>query len=138
MPTSDAERHLALLQDYQDLVAGVDVIREAIEQVFDVTLPIAPTMKGECENIIRAIYAAASDRPRPASASTTDDNTTTRTQFPYRIDVWTTDGKSIVEHLAGAENLLVARAAYRAACERWPKAVITLRQGARAVEDSRR
>ena len=41
MPTSDAERHLALLQDYQDLVAGVDVIREAIEQVFDVTLPIA-------------------------------------------------------------------------------------------------
>jgi hypothetical protein len=31
-----------------------------------------------------------------------------------------------------------ARAAYRAACERWPNARITLRQGARVVEDSRR
>jgi hypothetical protein len=31
-----------------------------------------------------------------------------------------------------------ARTAYRAACERWPNARITLRQGARVVEDSRR
>ena len=31
-----------------------------------------------------------------------------------------------------------ARAAYRAACERWPNARITLRQGARIVEESRR
>jgi hypothetical protein len=31
-----------------------------------------------------------------------------------------------------------ARAAYWAACERWPNARITLRQGARVVEDSHR
>jgi hypothetical protein len=48
-----------------------------------------------------------------------------------------TTARTILEHLAGLENLIVARAAYRAACERWPKAVITLRQGARIVEDSR-
>jgi hypothetical protein len=62
---------------------------------------------------------------------------TTRTYFSYRIDVWTNDGESIVEHLAGGENLIVARAAYRAACKRWPKAVITLRRGARIVEGTR-
>jgi hypothetical protein len=128
---------LALLQDYQNLVAGVGVIREAIERAFDVTLPSDPTTKEEFEIIARAIYAAA-DRPRPASTSTTDDDKTTKAQFPYRIDVWTDDGKSIIEHLAGVENLIVARATYRAACERWPKAVITLRQGARIVGDSRR
>jgi hypothetical protein len=61
-----------------------------------------------------------------------------RSHFVYRIDIWTGDGKSILEHLAGLENLIVARAAYRAACERWPNARITLRQGARIVEDSRR
>ena len=36
MPKSDAQRHLALLQDYQDVVAGVGVIRDAIERAFDV------------------------------------------------------------------------------------------------------
>ena len=41
MPKSDAQRHLAPLQDYQDLVAGVGVIRDAIERVFDVTPPAA-------------------------------------------------------------------------------------------------
>jgi hypothetical protein len=56
----------------------------------------------------------------------------------YRIDIWTDDGEDIVEYLAGLENLIIARVAYRAACERWPKARITLRQGARVVEDSRR
>jgi hypothetical protein len=78
---------------------------------------------------------AAIDRPRPAPLT---DERTTRTHFVYRIDIWTNDGKNIVEHLAGLENLIVARAAYRAVCERWPKAFITLRQGARIVEDSRR
>jgi hypothetical protein len=66
----------------------------------------------------------------------TDNKPTTRTHFVYRIDIWTDDGKNILEHLAGMENLIVARAAYRAACERWPNARITLRQGARVVEDS--
>ena len=32
----------------------------------------------------------------------------------------------------------MALASFRAACERWPKAAITLRQGARVIEDSRR
>ena len=38
-------------------------------------------------------------------------------------------GENIVEHLAGVEDFRVALAAYRAACERWSKAAITLRQG---------
>ena len=63
---------------------------------------------------------------------------TTRTHFVYRIDIWTDDGKHILEHLVGAEKLIVARAAYQAACVRWPNARITLRQGGRVVEDNRR
>jgi hypothetical protein len=80
-----------------------------------------------------AIYAAA-DQPRPVPL--TDNKPTTRIHFVYRIDIRTDDGKNILEHLAGMENLIVARAAYRAACVRWPNARITLRQGGRVVEDS--
>ena len=56
----------------------------------------------------------------------------------FRVDTWTPDGESIVEHVAGAEDYQLALATFRAACERWPGTPITLRQGARAIEDSRR
>jgi hypothetical protein len=36
--------------------------------------------------------------------------------------------------MVGAEDFQVAVAAYFAACQRWPKAKITLRQGARVVK----
>jgi hypothetical protein len=38
----------------------------------------------------------------------------------------------------GVEDYQVALATYRAACERWPGTPITLREGARVIEDSRR
>jgi hypothetical protein len=63
---------------------------------------------------------------------------TTRTHFTFRVDTWTPDGESIVEHVAGVEDYQVALATFRAACERWPGTPITLRQGARVIEDSRR
>src|SRR5215813_8423568 len=132
MPTGDADRYAQLLQN---LAVRVGAIREAIERAFGVTLPTAPTLKAEFEIITSAIYVAA-DRPRPVPL--TDDKPNTRTHFVYRIDIWTDDGKNIVEHLAGLQNLIVARAAYRAACDRWPHARITLRQGSRVVEYSLR
>ena len=64
--------------------------------------------------------------------------TTLRTHFTFRVDTWTPDGESIVEHVAGVEDYQVALATFRAACERWPGTPITLRQGARVIEDSRR
>jgi hypothetical protein len=39
---------------------------------------------------------------------------------------------------AGIEDYELALATYQAACERWPGPPITLRQGARVIEDSRR
>jgi hypothetical protein len=45
---------------------------------------------------------------------------------------------SIIEHVAGVDDFEVAEATYRAAVARWPAARITLRQGARVIEDSRR
>jgi len=54
--------------------------------------------------------------------------------FGYRIDRWDDRGDSIFEHVAGLSDLIVARAAYRAACRRWPNTKITLRQGARIRE----
>jgi hypothetical protein len=50
----------------------------------------------------------------------------TRTNFTFRVDTWTPDGESIVEHIAGVEDYQVALATYRAACERWPGTPITL------------
>jgi hypothetical protein len=131
MPTSDADRYAQLRQN---LAVGLDAIRAAIETAFGVTLPTASKLNAEFEIITSAIYAAA-DQPRPVPV--VDDKPTTRTHFVYRIDILTDDAKNILEHLAGMENIIVARAAYRAACERWPNARITLRQGARVVEDSR-
>jgi hypothetical protein len=61
-----------------------------------------------------------------------------RTHFAYRIDLWDADGENVVEHLAGVDDSQVAMATYLAACERWPDAPITLRQGARVIQDSRR
>ena len=61
-----------------------------------------------------------------------------RTHFSFRIDMWTDDGENIIEHLAGAEDFTLALGAFKIACERWPKAAIMLRQGARVIEDSRR
>jgi len=63
--------------------------------------------------------------------------TTTRTHFAFRVDTWTPDGESIVEHVAGVEDYDVALATYHAACKRWPGVPVTLRQGARVIEDSR-
>ena len=59
------------------------------------------------------------------------------THFAYRIDRWDASD-SIVEHVAGIDDLAVARAAYEAACKRWPGDAVTLRQGARIIEDSRK
>jgi len=42
-----------------------------------------------------------------------------RTHFTFRVDTWTPDGESIVEHVAGVEDYQVALATYRAACELW-------------------
>jgi hypothetical protein len=61
-----------------------------------------------------------------------------RTRFAYRIDAWDADGENVIEHLAGVEDLQVAKATYLAACQRWPQTPLTLRQGTRVIEDSRR
>jgi hypothetical protein len=50
----------------------------------------------------------------------------TRTHFTFRIDLWSSDGASIVEHLAGAEDFQLALATYRAAVERWPSPAISI------------
>ena len=63
---------------------------------------------------------------------------TYRPRFAYRIDAWDADGETVIEHLAGVEDLQVAKATYLAACQRWPQTPITLRQGTRVIEDSRR
>jgi hypothetical protein len=63
---------------------------------------------------------------------------TTRRAFAHRIDLWDASGENILEQLAEIEDFELAMATYRAACERWPGANITLRAGATVIEDTRR
>jgi hypothetical protein len=63
---------------------------------------------------------------------------TYKTHFAYRIDRWDANSDSVIDHVAGIDDLVVARAAYEAACKRWPGDAVTLRQGARIIEDSRK
>jgi hypothetical protein len=40
--------------------------------------------------------------------------TTTRIHFSFRVDTWTPDGESIVEHVAGVEDYELTLATFRA------------------------
>ena len=64
--------------------------------------------------------------------------TTLRTHFTFRVDTWTPDGESVRRARRRRRRFELALATFRAACERWPGTPITLRQGARVIEDSRR
>ena len=50
--------------------------------------------------------------------------------------MWDDHCNSIARHVAGADDFETAVATYWAACRRWPKAKITLRQEARIIEKS--
>ena len=60
-----------------------------------------------------------------------------RTHFTFRIDLGPRRSYDH-DHVAGSEDLLVAMAAYEAACRHWPGETVTLRQGTRVIEDSRK
>jgi hypothetical protein len=46
--------------------------------------------------------------------------TTLRTHFTFRVDTWTPNGESIVEHVAGVEDYQVALATYCARANAGP------------------
>src|SRR5262249_21234191 len=52
-------------------------------------------------------------RPRRVAVERADMSTT-RTHFTFRVDTWTADGESIVEHVAGIEDYQVALATLHA------------------------
>ena len=56
-----------------------------------------------------------------------------RTHFTFRIDLGPRRSYD-----SGSEDLLVAMAAYEAACRHWPGETVTLRQGTPVIEDSRK
>ena len=58
-----------------------------------------------------------------------------RIHFKHSVEVIDNYG-NIIDHLAGVEDFLLAKATYDAAVRRWPKERIRLCQEARIVEDS--
>jgi hypothetical protein len=58
-------------------------------------------------------------------------------EFTFMVDEWDDEGSKIVEVIGGANNGLVARAAYEAAVKLRPNANITLRQGALVMEKTK-
>src|SRR5262245_7277837 len=47
-------------------------------------------------------------------------------------------GAGILDHVAGVEDVFLAKATYDAACKRWPGKMIILRTGALVLEESRK
>jgi hypothetical protein len=62
MPT-DAELYTHLLQGYQEIAAGMAVVREAVEKAFGVTVPSSTTIKAQLEAVASAIYVVADRLP---------------------------------------------------------------------------
>ena len=58
-----------------------------------------------------------------------------RIHFKHSVELVDDTGE-IVDHVAGVEDFMLAKATYDAAVRRWPKARIRLCQEARIVEDS--
>ena len=52
--------------------------------------------------------------------------TTTRSHFTFRIDTWTADGESVIEHVAGAESGESKLVVLRAACEYSVRTTVSL------------
>jgi hypothetical protein len=61
----------------------------------------------------------------------------TRRGLSIRIDRRNETGRRIVRHVARIDDLVVAVAAFEAACRRWPAQTITLRHGGGVIENSR-
>ena len=61
------------------------------------------------------------DRLERTPADKADDSSVTTTKSPltYSVDRWNTKG-NVTEHVAEIDDLTVATATYKAACERWP------------------
>jgi hypothetical protein len=96
---------------------------------------IAPyTLIGSVPDFAALIRASVTGLDESIPFSSSIAAMKTRTYFAFRIDVWDDAGDSIYEHVVGSEDFEVAVAAYFAACQRWPQAKITLRQGARVVK----
>ena len=85
------------------------------------------------------ISAKSSSTKAPLAAPSAGSGTmTTRAHFAFRVDRWDQLGENILDQVAGIEDFQIAQATFEAACKRWPSETITLRQGARVIEDSRK
>ena len=68
MPT-DAELYTHLLQSYQEIAAGMAVVREAVEKAFGVTVPSSTTIKAQLEAVASAISSLPTACNRPGRTS---------------------------------------------------------------------
>lgn len=74
-----------------------------------------------------AVVGADRARPRPARPAGGED-------LDFAVEIWTRDGQRVARVLARAANALVARGAWKAACEQYPDDIVMLRHGAWVLE----
>jgi hypothetical protein len=56
-------------------------------------------------------------------------------ELPFKVEQWDRDGNLVERVIARADNLIIGRRAYEAACRQYPLARLTLRQGIRVIEE---
>jgi len=57
--------------------------------------------------------------------------------LPFTVDEWDHKGENLIEVLVRAENLLIARAAFEAACRARPHSFLTLRNKTQVIDTRR-
>jgi hypothetical protein len=99
---------------------------------------ISSNAKRVAAGSIAAISAKSLSTKAPCPIRRRISRNVTRAHFAFRIDRWDQLGDNILDHVAGIEDFQVAQATFEAACKGWPGETITLRQGDRIIEDSRK
>ena len=137
-PCSDRLR-LHTSRDHGAVVAGRTRISPPLPYMFPpcCSVPSRPGLSRRAFHS-KPINCRSDRTERRRSAPRSARRAQGESHFAYRIDAWDADGENVIEHLAGVEDLQVAKATYLAACQRWPGTPITLRQGTRVIEGSRR
>jgi hypothetical protein len=92
-------------------------------------LPIAhrrPLARFQLDWFVPCLFSLPPQKPPMAA----DD------ELPFKVEQWDCDGNLVERVIARADNLIIGRRAFEAACRQYPGARLTLRQEIRVIKET--